>query len=734
MSLEAKARVSLENKNELESFFVRSESSAKRFATGVTNELRTAGRELSNFASMTARSLAAIGGFGAGVGIAAQAKDVLELRDAVAGLASVGGLADDQLGGMREQINATAIATKQLQGNLGEALNEFVARTGDIEEGRKQLELWGRVATATRSQAKEIAVVGGEFGKLGIKSQAEAFAVLAKQSDVGSVELKDLVSQGPRLFSAFQLGGLSGIEGLRRGGAFTQIAQKATGSVERTSTAVEAAFRDVALHQQQLHESGIDVFDQKTGASKDRIGVILDIIRKSKGDERILRRIFGEEGIRAVLPLAAEFRQTGGFATFEQFANVKADSSVIDRKFALNSSTGIAKLRDARIRALAGADSGFGDTIESLTGLFPAAAEFAVAHPVALGAAGFGARVVGGLAGKALFGAGGSRIGGAIAGGAIAEAEAATAGGQKVFVTNWPTGGLFDGGGATSAAGKVGEAIAEKARLGLLPRALAALTGGGAATIAAGAALGAAGSLAVLAHVTSPLNEATKRERDALERQLKGRQEQLEENRRRKDQQSVDETVEQVRRIGHSGGRVSGAMAGLAARAGYSYFGESAGDVIQEFAGQQTHLRQIALGYRSGLDTRAVGESVDGGSLIIKAIEASNPEFAKGDAKSRARILEKMVADNEREAKAGYRAYNPQQPGVGSGIEYGPAAPTTSQGIESYFGNLQSMFGQLADVLGLKTLNITINGDGVSVEGGGTRSPEVTVRRTTGAN
>ena len=201
--LRAKIRLSVEGKEEVKSLFDSGREASHRFRAQLSEDAKAVGRDMVTLGGQIARGLGALGGIGAGISIAENARSVMELRDAVAGLAANAGLAEGQLAPLREEINSAALASQQFGKDLAEALNTFVAKTGDIDQGRRNLELWGKVAKATRADVSEIAAIGAELSKLNIRDQSAAYAIQAKQADVGSVELRDLVSQGPRLFAAY---------------------------------------------------------------------------------------------------------------------------------------------------------------------------------------------------------------------------------------------------------------------------------------------------------------------------------------------------------------------------------------------------------------------------------------------------------------------------------------------------------------------------------------------------
>ncbi len=459
--LEARFRVSLTGKDELEQFFERSARGATSFRSKMTAALEATNRQIVSFASSAAKALGSLAGIGGGIGFAAQAKGVIELRDAIVGLAAAANdpklATAEGLEGLRKQILDTAVATNQLGSDLTEALQAFTAKTGDIETGRKNLELYARTATATRAAVSEIANIGADLAKLGINgNQSNALAILAKQADVGAVELKDLVSQGPRILAAAAGANVRGEGGLRNIGALAQVYQKGTGNVERTSTAIEATFRDIAMKAPAIE----GVLGVKGVFSRDRTDVLQDIIRKTGGEEKILRKIFGDEAFRGVNVMAEEYRRTKGFGTFGTFRDVAADASIIDSKFALNTSSGLAKLKRSQIEMERSSDANFGDLAEGTakrSGLVAGAYDWVTAHPMAAGAGVVGAMALRNLVGGMLGGGGSSGPGSAL-GSLVGMGK-----GAPVFVTNWP--GSMGGGEGGGLGGLAGSA--DKAAKGL---------------------------------------------------------------------------------------------------------------------------------------------------------------------------------------------------------------------------------------------------------------------------
>jgi hypothetical protein len=720
MALEAKFRVSLDGKDELSSFFTRGEQGARRFSSAVGAEFGRLGKDVAGFAASAKNVVLSLGGLGAGLGLASGARNVIELRDAIAGVGANAGLSKDQIASLRNEILSTGKATNQFGSDLTKGLNAFIAKTGDLEAARKNLELYGKTARAARSEVEDIANIGAELPKLGITDQATALSVLAKQADVGSVELRDLVSQGPRLLASFQSGGLRGELGLREGGALAQVFQKGTGSVDRTSTAVEAAFRDLIGHQDQLKDAGINVLDPQTHEARDRVQVLLDVVKRAGGREDYLRQVFGDEAFRGVQVLASEFRETGGFGTFEQFRDVEADSSLIDQKFETNSTTTSGRLRQLQIDLQEKFDQRLGDATDFLgdnAGLVGAGAGFALDHPILSLLGGLGARSAGRVGSQYLGGKLQGLLGGLFGSGGGGGEGAVGSEGQRVFVTNWPSG--FGGGGG------IGEAA------GLGGRAGALLTGGaGAGSLALPLAAVAAGigvQLAVLAEIGED-TETTGRKyleahKDLVEaesrQQAKARSEQ--EARREREAERLasapDSSVNPT--VGQFGGAISLDQVERAYQ-GQGAFTFSPGETVAKFGQQQALLRALATGAEAGLDDKALGEGDPETAHVLRSLRVAYPEFASANSSSeRGSILRQIADANDAAATDAAIPQSLRRPADGGG-----EVPFTEQLAQQLKANLGVHLVINIDPQG----TATVEGDT------STRSPRILVNRTSGAN
>lgn len=370
--LEARFRVRLEGGDELEKFMKKGQRDAEEFKRAVSAAFRDTGKEIGAFALSTGKSLAslALGD----IGIASQAKKVLDFRNSVAQLSVTAGYGADKMGELRDQIHAVAIASNQMQGDVEQAMEAFVARTGDIKTARDNMEMYGKVATATGASIKDVALVGVELSsKLGIKDpakQREALAILTAQGKAGAVEIRDLAMKAPALFSAASSRfGVEGIEGLRGTGALAQVYAHAYGGKATAGmavTAINQTFTDMFRRKKE-----IDKLVGHNTKGQDPYEVMKQMTVATGGDmEKLLKnRKFGFLSPTSLMgfgELAKEYRNTGGFKSFDDFKNVSGDFGAVEKDFGTMRGTGAAALKASQISVNASADKNLGDKFDDL--------------------------------------------------------------------------------------------------------------------------------------------------------------------------------------------------------------------------------------------------------------------------------------------------------------------------------------------------------------------------------
>ncbi len=451
--LEAKFRVRLDGKDELADFFGKSVKGSQDFSRQLSQSLKEAGSRVSSFASGAKSALSSFAGGNFNQSIASAARGVLEFRDSLTKLEISAGGIKGGMEGLKDQIHSVSRSTNQLQGDVTNAMQAFVERTGDLETARKNIELYGRTATATGAQLEDVARVGESlFSKFKITDQAKSFSILAAQAKIGAIELRDIATQGATVFSAARAANLPSNErGVSEIGALMQVVAggargKGKATAADTAVQVSAIFSQIRQKSGVLEASGIRVGD------RDQIEVLREIITKTGGDATMLSRIFkNARAFKGVENIAREYRAGKGFGELDKYLGLGSDTHIMDADFTKARGTGIASLKADEISRNAIADTRLGRGAEFIA---KHVNEIGIAT-VALGVFGKGLSLAGTLVGKV------SQV--AKLGGATGSVISAI-GVPRVWVVNMPGGGIPGGGAgplptlAKTAAGAVGMA------------------------------------------------------------------------------------------------------------------------------------------------------------------------------------------------------------------------------------------------------------------------------------
>lgn len=91
--------------------------------------------------------------------------------------------------------------------------------------------------------------------------------------------------------------------------------------------------------------------------------VLKEIIKRTKGDITKLQKIFGEESIRAINPMAKSFQKFGDFREFDAFVEKGGGGATIMKDFAFWSEQTAAKLRNLRTQGSKFANENLADPI-----------------------------------------------------------------------------------------------------------------------------------------------------------------------------------------------------------------------------------------------------------------------------------------------------------------------------------------------------------------------------------
>lgn len=501
----------------------RSESKMKGFGKKISGVMRRTGAEIGRFGDKIGGLTSLLGG----LSVAAAGKGVIDLDTRLARLAIQAGLSKKQMFELKNELFGIGKATRQGPEQLLAGIEQIVEKTGNFEFAVKSLKSMGYVAAATGAEMRDIGASASDLQEKMEITETQVlnvFDILANQGKAGSFTLQNMAALFPRLLSSAAGFGVKGVEGMRKFGAFLQIARRGAGSSEQAATAVERTFSNIISNASKIQKlTGFSIFDPEKSKKEGRavtkeLDVVLkEIIKRTRGDVTVLQKVFGEESIRAILPLAKSFQKFGDFREFDTLAKKGGDGATIMKDFQFWSEQTAAGLRNLRTEVSKFANENLAGPIE----LFNKALEKLNKNPALakggmyglLGLMGLGAGIRVGRGFKGLFGSVGRIFGrkGKSKGGRLSGGLLGGNGPVPVYVVNKQMSLLSDAvGGGRKGKGIMGRAgFFGKTIRGLFTRGAGGLLGagkgltalktgltvGGAGLGTTGLAVGAAGAI-----------------------------------------------------------------------------------------------------------------------------------------------------------------------------------------------------------------------------------------------
>lgn len=199
---------------------------------------------------------------------------------------------------------------------LADGAARFVQMTGDLATARSSLRDFATIAMASGASVEDVAgtaaAISQQFGITDPGQIRDVLSALLFQGKAGAFELRDAASLFPRLAAAGASFGLDkGVGGIRTLGGLTQIARSGTGSGEQAATAVESMLTRLKTEAGKLESQGVKVYDK--GKVRDLPDILVESIAKLGGTDikrknAALSQVYGEQGIRAINPLVAQYQ------------------------------------------------------------------------------------------------------------------------------------------------------------------------------------------------------------------------------------------------------------------------------------------------------------------------------------------------------------------------------------------------------------------------------------------
>ncbi len=247
----------------------------------------------------------------------------------------------------RDQIlsKASEAGTKfgQATESVIEGLDNFVAKSGNVDAGFKLIDRMLELATATGGDLKEMMRTAGivQMSTNNADDTMDVMRTFAGQGRAGSVDMRELQQYGGRITSA------AGMYADKKHAytALGAIAQQAaaTGGATDAAEATNAVVRfgeDAFKHEDRLKGLGVNIRDAK---DKNKLRapeeILKDVLEKTGGDPGKIHEIFGQMSDKAARGYANTWNDTKGGA--------KEKRAAVDKLFADFSS---ATLTEEQIR------------------------------------------------------------------------------------------------------------------------------------------------------------------------------------------------------------------------------------------------------------------------------------------------------------------------------------------------------------------------------------------------
>jgi Phage-related minor tail protein len=217
-----------------------------------------------------------------------------------------------------ESVRPIAIAQGLKTEEVLQGIQNFKDLTGNLEQAVRLMPKVAKLATATGGDVAEMGALAGNIvmanPSLNDKQVDELLRVLAKQGQVGGVEVEHMAKYGARLTAGASLIGGDRTRNLATFGAMAQVARQMGGAASPAEAALASQrfATDMQKSATKLQKLGIKVSDGK-GGLRDPQEVIEEILTKSKGDVTKLTQYgFGERGGRVLSGFANIYREAGG--------------------------------------------------------------------------------------------------------------------------------------------------------------------------------------------------------------------------------------------------------------------------------------------------------------------------------------------------------------------------------------------------------------------------------------
>lgn len=256
----------------------------------------------------------------AGISIAFMkaAKGAINFEASIARLAIQGDITRKEQMMLGEEITQLAIATGKSRTEIVAAYDAILQRTGKMDLATENMETLAIASLATGAEMTDLAAIAANLSSKFEMSKddiQEFFDVMIVQGKRGAFTLKDMASQGERVFAAAKNLGAATKKEIGFVTGMLQVVREATGSPEEAVTALENFSIEILRKAGKIRKatSGFNVFEMKDGKKvlKDTRKIIFGIMKGTGADQETLAKLFGKRTLVLMNAIRAKWLESG---------------------------------------------------------------------------------------------------------------------------------------------------------------------------------------------------------------------------------------------------------------------------------------------------------------------------------------------------------------------------------------------------------------------------------------
>jgi hypothetical protein len=259
---------------------------------------------------------------------ASETASLLSRKGFQEGQTGVAGQKQDPAAVLRD-MQAAADATAHSTKDVGDAMMQFVNKSGNLQGAREMIGSIGALANSTGADFQKLAADAGVLDlklddAFGADKRGKMLAIndilrgLSAQGKLGAVDMADLAAQLPKLLAVAGRFGGDRAQMMKTVGFLAQESAKAggSGSAAQAVTAVTAIAGSLgkSARLKAFKGAGINVFeDENQTTLKDPMQIIKAALFKTGGNQEKLAQLFGsQQALRGVEGLRSTFVKAGG--------------------------------------------------------------------------------------------------------------------------------------------------------------------------------------------------------------------------------------------------------------------------------------------------------------------------------------------------------------------------------------------------------------------------------------